>query len=179
MNRRPRPRSLCARHLGPAFFLAALGWVGCARSTSVGSVGGPADAAVAGDAHPVDAAVAGDARPADASSPGTPEELCLETGGAVTTQSCCSGAIPFPDSCAIGACGCAPASSVPVSVCSCSAGCYATGLGCVGPTGICTAGVDASCDQDPGAATPRGRCVSGNRCACVAGATLTSAGKCL
>lgn len=47
------------------------------------------------------------------------QQGCLDSGGTVTTASCCAGAPPFPDSCAIGSCGCAPQNSVPVNLCDC------------------------------------------------------------
>ncbi|MGD0838983.1 MAG: hypothetical protein ABSB49_20295 [Polyangia bacterium] len=57
--------------------------------------------------------------------------LCTSTGGQVTSQSCCGGVTDFPNLCAIGACGCAPASSHVVSACSCpNGGCFDPSRGC-------------------------------------------------
>ncbi len=47
------------------------------------------------------------------------ERGCLESGGTVTTASCCQSAEDFPDNCAIGACGCAPEYSHKVKFCGC------------------------------------------------------------
>jgi hypothetical protein len=53
----------------------------------------------------------------------TPEERgCVDSGGTVTTRLCCASAPDFPDTCAIGACGCPPQSSHEVRVCDCGAG---------------------------------------------------------
>jgi hypothetical protein len=65
-------------------------------------------------------------------SAATAAELCTSTGGTVTPASCCAnGVASFPDTCAIGACGCPPASSVTIMTCSCPAGCFSPGVGCV------------------------------------------------
>jgi hypothetical protein len=53
----------------------------------------------------------------------TPEQQgCIDSGGTVSTAPCCSTAPDFPDTCAIGACGCAPEFSRGVSICDCSVG---------------------------------------------------------
>ena len=44
---------------------------------------------------------------------------CTETGGTIVTLQCCQSAPDFPNTCAIGACGCNPADSVPRQVCQC------------------------------------------------------------
>lgn len=64
--------------------------------------------------------------------------LCEATGGSVSTGSCCLGTGDFPNLCATGACGCAPANSHDVQVCTCGAGCFDPAVGCVRPD----AGVD-------------------------------------
>lgn len=58
-------------------------------------------------------------------------ELCVATGGTVDSALCCLATEAFPDTCAVGACGCAPDSSHDVPVCSCPAGCFDPALGCV------------------------------------------------
>ena len=47
------------------------------------------------------------------------EQACLDSGGTVTSASCCQSAEDFPDNCAIGACGCAPEYSHKVKFCGC------------------------------------------------------------
>jgi hypothetical protein len=110
-------RLLCAM-LGAVLLTSA-----CARTTSVGAVGSHADAAS-------DDGDAGD-RPPDAP---TAEERCTSTGGTVSTASCCAnGTASFPDTCSIGACGCAPADSRLMNTCNCPGGCFAPDIGCVIP----------------------------------------------
>jgi hypothetical protein len=46
---------------------------------------------------------------------------CLDSGGTVTTASCCADTPQFPDTCTVGSCGCAPEHSVAVDLCSCAA----------------------------------------------------------
>jgi hypothetical protein len=161
----------------------------CARTTAVGASGRgqSADAADAGadvdvdadaDAGGRDGAISQDADAAPASA----ADLCTSSGGTITTGSCCANGVDsFPDSCAVGACGCSPASSRSIPICACptGVGCFAPGFGCVGPPGACTEAMDLSCDEDTAATTPRGHCVTGGRCLCSPGATLTSTGKCL
>jgi len=152
-----------------AMFAAILGATACDRTTSVGAAGGQPDADVGDGASSGD----GDASP-------SAEELCTSTGGTVGTSFCCANVISFPDSCAIGACGCGPANATTaIPVCNCPSGCFTSGVGCVGAQGACTEGNDLTCNQDTTLTNPRGRCVAGNRCACAAGATLSSSGKCL
>jgi len=59
------------------------------------------------------------------------EQGCLTSGGTVTSAMCCASTGDFPDTCAIGACGCAPDTSHAVRVCECSAGSCFDGSGCV------------------------------------------------
>jgi hypothetical protein len=61
--------------------------------------------------------------------------VCTSTGGKISTMLCCSNQSDFPNSCMVGACGCAPEYSQPISVCTCSFGCFVPGLGCVAPAG--------------------------------------------
>ncbi|KPJ55139.1 hypothetical protein AMJ47_01320 [Parcubacteria bacterium DG_72] len=60
------------------------------------------------------------------------EELaCINSGGTVTTSSCCLATGDFPDTCLVGACGCAPGDSHEVEVCSCGSGKCFNGTECV------------------------------------------------
>jgi hypothetical protein len=59
------------------------------------------------------------------------EQGCLNSGGTVTSAMCCASAGGFPDTCAIGACGCAPDASHAVRACECAAGSCFDGSGCV------------------------------------------------
>lgn len=91
------------------------------------------DAAPA-DAAPQDAAPADDVASTDSTeaevAPGNP---CTATGGTVGEGLCCQSAGDFPNSCAIGACGCAPNYSHTVLVCNCPSGkCFEPGVGCKG-----------------------------------------------
>jgi hypothetical protein len=56
---------------------------------------------------------------------------CLESGGTLTTSLCCMSVVAYPDSCAIGACGCSPQNSHEVPVCSCPGGMCFDGQACV------------------------------------------------
>jgi hypothetical protein len=55
--------------------------------------------------------------PADSSADGS----CVESGGTVVSRLCHQSTDYFPNTCLIGGCGCAPASSHPVRVCDCGA----------------------------------------------------------
>jgi len=56
------------------------------------------------------------------------EELCIESGGNVTTGLCCLATDDFPDTCLIGACACSPTNSHEVKVCDCGEGkCWSNG----------------------------------------------------
>lgn len=60
------------------------------------------------------------------------QKACLDSGGTVEAGTCCQSAGDFPNSCLIGACGCAPASSHQVKTCNCGAGKCFDGNSCVG-----------------------------------------------
>jgi hypothetical protein len=47
------------------------------------------------------------------------EQACIDSGGTLTTASCCQVANDFPSSCLIGACGCSPTNSHQVETCDC------------------------------------------------------------
>jgi hypothetical protein len=59
-------------------------------------------------------------------------QACVEAGGSVTTGLCCAGASDFPETCGIGACGCAPSASREVARCECPDGTCWNGQTCVG-----------------------------------------------
>jgi hypothetical protein len=63
------------------------------------------------------------------------EQGCIASGGTVTTGLCCSSTGDFPDTCAIGACGCAPGQSHEVKICDCGEGQCFDGSACV-PTDV-------------------------------------------
>ncbi len=46
-------------------------------------------------------------------------QACIDSGGVVGTGLCCESTGDFPDTCAIGACGCAPEYSHSVKICDC------------------------------------------------------------
>jgi len=59
------------------------------------------------------------------------EHACLNSGGVVGDGLCCESASDFPDTCAIGTCGCAPKHSHQVKICNCGENkCY-NGIKCV------------------------------------------------
>lgn len=58
-------------------------------------------------------------------------EKCLNSGGTVTTSLCCGDTNDFPNTCAIGACGCAPSDSHNIRVCDCGSNKCFNGTGCV------------------------------------------------
>jgi hypothetical protein len=72
----------------------------------------------------------GDGGGADVAS--TPAERCRATGGTAQATACCHSTSEYPNSCAVGACGCAPADSHMVTVCSCPPNtCFLPDQGCV------------------------------------------------
>lgn len=98
---------------------------GLSLACSTSSTGG-ADASAAYDSG-MDSASSSDS----AIGEGGASTLCASTGGTVSSSSCCQAAGDFPDSCKVGACGCAPASSHTVKTCVCPTGkCFDTALGC-------------------------------------------------
>ena len=68
---------------------------------------------------------------ADAGSQGV-EQGCTSSGGTISATLCCESADDFPNSCLVGACGCAPTSSHEVKTCECPAGKCFDGSRCVG-----------------------------------------------
>jgi hypothetical protein len=112
----------------------------------------------------------------------TDRDACLATGGQLSTGLCCTateGPLSFPDSCAPGACGCAPANGRGISTCICGTGtCFHSGAGCVGLPLVCTVGADQSCNDNPALSSVHGQCVTGGRCVCGTYGFAPS-GKCL
>ena len=60
-----------------------------------------------------------------------PADGCSASGGTVTTSHCCASVADFPNTCAIGACGCALAASHNVKACECPDGECFDGEHCV------------------------------------------------
>jgi Right handed beta helix region len=63
--------------------------------------------------------------------PFTAAQGCLASGGTGASAMCCVSTGDFPDTCAIGACSCAPDASHAVRVCDCGAGSCFDGSACV------------------------------------------------
>ena len=59
------------------------------------------------------------------------QKACLASGGTVATALCCGQTQDFPNNCAIGACGCGPASSHQIKTCQCGEGKCFDGNSCV------------------------------------------------
>jgi hypothetical protein len=55
---------------------------------------------------------------------------CRNSGGVTASRQCCVSAGDFPNTCRLGACGCAPSASREAIVCQCASGCF-DGTGCV------------------------------------------------
>ena len=56
---------------------------------------------------------------------------CTSSGGTLTLANCCRSAEPFPNTCAVGACGCSLENSEEIQVCECPAGMCFDGARCV------------------------------------------------
>lgn len=59
------------------------------------------------------------------------EKKCLDSGGQVVPAMCCQSSGDFPDSCLIGACGCAPIYSHKIKICDCGQGKCFDGQECI------------------------------------------------
>jgi len=151
-----------------AVFVVA--FVAACNSDSALSLDGGIDLAVSSDTS-----VASDVGGLDAADP---NQLCVATGGKVETALCCMSSAAFPNSCLVGACGCAPDFSQPVAVCSCPMnGCFVPSRGCV--MAVCEPGADQTCNESPTVSAIYGRCQSDRTCTCLAPRTLNPAtGKC-
>lgn len=60
-----------------------------------------------------------------------PKLACTNSGGILGTTQCCNSASNFPNTCNVGACGCALAYSHNITVCNCGAGRCFNGTSCV------------------------------------------------
>jgi hypothetical protein len=76
---------------------------------------------------------------------------CLESGGTLSSASCCLATGDFPDTCGVGACSCAPEFSHLVRVCECEPGKCFDGLACV-PI------AEAGCTESGGSVASRSCC---------------------
>ncbi len=68
----------------------------------------------------------------NALTPAIAEQACKSSGGTVSSAMCCQSSGDFPNSCLIGACGCAPSYSHSVKTCDCGEGKCFDGRKCVG-----------------------------------------------
>jgi len=59
------------------------------------------------------------------------EKSCINSGGEISTASCCKTSDDFPNSCLIGACGCSLTDSHQVKVCDCGEGKCFDGKECI------------------------------------------------
>jgi len=59
------------------------------------------------------------------------EQTCVISGGTIKTSLCCQSSGDFPNSCLIGACGCAPSTSHEVKICDCGEDKCFDGIECV------------------------------------------------
>lgn len=60
------------------------------------------------------------------------EKSCIDSGGEVVNSSCCKSVSDFPNTCLVGACGCAPDSSHEIKTCQCGPNQCFNGKECVG-----------------------------------------------
>jgi hypothetical protein len=159
--------------------------VGCHSIFSTGGAGGGSGTGGAGggiggagggsgsDGGKPDIAVSPDAQELAA--------LCTQTGGQLDTMQCCSSVGDFINTCIVGGCSCAPSLSHAIVICACPYGCFMPEYGCLGPSRVCTAGADQTCNDDLSISSIRGKCVAPEgRCACGPGGSLSpTSGKCL
>ena len=59
------------------------------------------------------------------------EQACIDSGGQLSTSTCCLATDDYPDTCLVGACGCSPEDSHEVKVCDCEEGKCFDGNECV------------------------------------------------
>ena len=59
------------------------------------------------------------------------EQACIDSGGEVSTLSCCKSTSDFPDLCVVGACGCSSENSHEVKICDCGTDKCFNGTECV------------------------------------------------
>ena len=116
-------RASLSRLATPLLAAALFAW-GCGESTpsvATDAGGESPDGASAPDAGS-DAAVADAARDDGSAGDGGGGDAsgCTGSGGQVGTATCCAGTSDFPNTCAVGACSCAPSASHEVKVCACA-----------------------------------------------------------
>jgi hypothetical protein len=73
----------------------------------------------------------GDPCPTPTATPDEPALACRNSGGVSSVSLCCNGVGDFPDTCAVGACGCAPSASHEVNICRCGTDRCFDGMRCV------------------------------------------------
>jgi hypothetical protein len=95
-------------------------------AASPAGAGGSCAPPAAGDAPPAWSAPA-----ASGCDPAAAEAGRAASGGRVETARCCGSVGDFPDTCLVGACGCAPSASHDVRVCRCPEGRCFDGASCV------------------------------------------------
>jgi hypothetical protein len=109
-------------------------------------------------------------------------DLCRQTGGEVTMQSCPKSSIELASTCpttSYPTCMCTHYCDV-VALCSCPNGCFLASYGCVGTASAgCTVGQDQTCNDDPTISSIHGHCLTAGYCSCYPNAINPSTGKCL
>jgi len=106
-------------------------------------------------------------------------DLCIQTGGALTMDSCARPSSDFAGLCGSGRCGCSHYCDI-VAGCSCPNGCFNSSYGCVGRAWAgCTVGMDQTCNDNSAQSSIHGRCVDGFYCQCSPYAINPTTGKCL
>ena len=109
--------------LATPILCAALFVLGCSESTpTIPSDAGREIPDGAGGAEAGNDAAVADAAREDGGGGGGGGDAagCTGSGGQVGTATCCAGASDFPNTCAVGACSCAPSASHDVKVCACA-----------------------------------------------------------
>jgi hypothetical protein len=78
----------------------------------------------------------------------TPEKICSNAGGKISTKNCCKSTGDLPNTCSVGACSCSPANSHYVKICECGTGkCFSDGK-CIS-TAKCKDGTpNGQCSRD-------------------------------
>ncbi|MDD3487180.1 MAG: hypothetical protein PHF35_02255 [Candidatus Moranbacteria bacterium] len=76
------------------------------------------------------------------------ELACVNAGGKISQSLCCQSANDFSNTCAIGACGCAPDHSHQVKACDCGEGKCFDGKSCVSVNGGAGLGSEKACTME-------------------------------
>jgi hypothetical protein len=97
--------------------------------TSAGA-GGKATGGLSSGGSSTGGQATGGAGVGGAGGQGGAAEACQRAGGTVVTRLCCQNIADFPNLCATGACGCAPANSRDTLVCQCPSGTCFDGQAC-------------------------------------------------